>query len=73
MLSFLRVCSAVLPAELLGAALPLLVQAFTQGLGPHKAKFASRARAILRKLSQRGAPAWVWWVSGWACLFVDDG
>lgn len=52
-LSYLRVCAAALPIEMLGPLLPLTVQAFTTGLGPHKAKFSSRARAILRKLAER--------------------
>jgi ribosomal RNA-processing protein 12 len=53
-LSFLKVCSAVLPTNgLLESVLPQLVEAFTSGLGPHKGKFASRSRAIMRKLSQR--------------------
>lgn len=53
-LSFFRVCSAVLPPEILIPLLPALVGAFTgDSLGPYKAKFSNRSRAILRKLAQR--------------------
>jgi ribosomal RNA-processing protein 12 len=52
-LSFIRVCCVVLPLPLIEALLPQLVEAFTLGLGPYKAKFSSRSRAIMRKLVQR--------------------
>lgn len=52
-MSFLRVCSSVFPLPLLNIVLATLVQAFTSELGPMKSKFASRSRAIMRKLSQR--------------------
>jgi ribosomal RNA-processing protein 12 len=52
-LSFLRVCSAVLPINILMPVLPILVTSFTEGLGSQKAKFSTRARAIMRKLEQR--------------------
>jgi ribosomal RNA-processing protein 12 len=52
-LSFLRVCSAVLPHNILEPVLPILVSSFTEGLGSQKAKFSTRARAIMRKLEQR--------------------
>lgn len=52
-LSFLRVCSAVLPQRILEPVLPILVTSFTEGLGSQKAKFSTRSRAIMRKLEQR--------------------
>ena len=53
-LSFVRVCAAVLPVRgTLEGALPQIVYAFSDGLGPHKSKFSSRVRAIMRKLFQR--------------------
>lgn len=53
-LSYVRVCAAVLPLRgALEGALPQIVYAFSDGLGPHKAKFSSRVRAIMRKLFQR--------------------
>ena len=53
-LSYVRVCAAVLPAKThLEGALPQIVYSFSEGLGPHKAKFSSRVRAIMRKLFQR--------------------
>ena len=53
-LSYVRVCAAVLPLRgPLEGALPQIVYAFSDGLGPHKAKFSSRVRAIMRKLFQR--------------------
>jgi ribosomal RNA-processing protein 12 len=54
-LSFVRVCAAVLPAKhVLPAALPQIVAALSEdALGPHKTKFSSRIRAIMRKLHQR--------------------
>lgn len=53
-LSYVRVCAAVLPLKgALEGALPQIVYAFSEGLGPHKSKFSSRVRAIMRKLFQR--------------------
>ena len=53
-LSYVRVCAAVLPTKgPLEGALPQIVFSFSEGLGPHKSKFSSRVRAIMRKLFQR--------------------
>jgi ribosomal RNA-processing protein 12 len=54
-LSYLRVFVTIQPVETISseALLPNIVNAFTQSLGTHKAKFASRCRAIMRKLAHR--------------------
>jgi ribosomal RNA-processing protein 12 len=54
-LSYLRVFVSTQPAEVVTseAILPGVVAAFTVSLGSHKAKFASRCRAIMRKLVHR--------------------
>ena len=54
-LSFVRVCAAVLPSrDALPLALPQIILALSEeSLGAHKTKFSSRIRAIMRKLYQR--------------------
>jgi hypothetical protein len=54
-LSYLRVFVSIQPAEVVAndEILPGVVAAFTVSLGSHKAKFASRCRAIMRKLTHR--------------------
>ena len=54
-LSYLRVFVSIQPVETITneELLPSVVAAFTQSLGTHKAKFSSRCRAIMRKLTHR--------------------
>ncbi|KAJ1434364.1 armadillo-type protein [Ochromonadaceae sp. CCMP2298] len=52
-LSYLRVFASVQPVDVLLGMLGNIVAAFTQSLGTHKAKFAPRCRAIMRKLVHR--------------------
>lgn len=54
-LSYLRVFVSIQPTATVTneALLPSVVSAFTQSLGTHKAKFAPRCRAIMRKLTHR--------------------
>jgi hypothetical protein len=54
-LSYLRVFVSIQPVEVVAndEILPGVVAAFTISLGSHKAKFASRCRAIMRKLTHR--------------------
>jgi ribosomal RNA-processing protein 12 len=52
-LSYVRVCAAVLPKDLLSIALPQLIHSFTDGLRDEKSKYLSRGRAIMRKLVHR--------------------
>ena len=54
-LSYLRVFVSIQPVQTITneELLPSVVAAFTQSLGTHKAKFSSRCRAIMRKLTHR--------------------
>ena len=54
-LSYLRIFVSIQPVEIVTNAelLPNVVAAFTVSLGTHKAKFSSRCRAIMRKLTHR--------------------
>jgi ribosomal RNA-processing protein 12 len=52
-LSYVKVCCAVLSKDVLEANLAQLVHASTTGLGDQKGKFASRCRGIMRKLFSR--------------------
>jgi ribosomal RNA-processing protein 12 len=54
-LSYIRVFVSIQPVETVANQdlLPGLVAAFTVSLGSHKAKFAPRCRAIMRKLTHR--------------------
>ena len=52
-LTFIKVCCAVVPVASLEDQLPRILSSFCQELGPLKAKFATRCKALMRKLLQR--------------------
>lgn len=52
-LSYIRVCVSVLPRDILEGLSPDILDAVSRCIGPLKTKFASRVRAIVRKLAQK--------------------
>eukprot|EP00606_Chrysophyceae_sp_TOSAG23-5_P000419 GSChrysophyteH2.ASY1.ANO1.326.1 assembled CDS len=52
-LTFLRVCVSILHEETLKSILARITAAFCTGLGPHKSRFITRSRGIMRKLLNR--------------------